>query len=64
MAYTFVPAPLSQQKLISDPEDAPILNAAIIYDVDIVISGDKHFLNLSMERPRVMTAAEYIALPD
>ena len=27
-------------------KDAPILNAAILEDVDIVISGDKHFFRL------------------
>jgi putative PIN family toxin of toxin-antitoxin system len=31
-------APEAPQKLIADPKDAPILNAAIISDVDIIIS--------------------------
>ena len=39
LTYELVPAPLSPQKLISDPKDAPILNAAIISGVDIIISG-------------------------
>jgi predicted nucleic acid-binding protein len=60
LAYDFVPAPEYPQKLISDPKDQPILNAAIVADVDIVISGDKHFLKLDMEHPRVMTAAQYL----
>ena len=38
----------------------PILNAAIVVDVDIIISGDKHFLMLDMERPRTMTAVQYL----
>ncbi|CFX09940.1 PIN domain [Syntrophomonas zehnderi OL-4] len=60
LAYDLVPAPEYPQKLISDPKDQPILNAAIITDVDIIISGDKHFLMLDMERPRTMTAAQYL----
>ncbi len=60
LAYDLVPAPEYPQKLISDPKDQPILNAAIVADVDIIISGDKHFLKLDMERPRVMTAAQYL----
>ncbi|AGL00388.1 putative toxin-antitoxin system toxin component, PIN family [Desulfoscipio gibsoniae] len=60
LAYDLVPAPEYPQKLISDPKDQPILNAAIVADVDIIISGDKHFLKLNMERPRVMTAAQYL----
>ena len=60
LAYDLVPAPEYPQKLISDPKDQPILNAAIFTGVDIVISGDKHFLKLDMERPRVMTAVQYL----
>lgn len=55
-----VPAPEYPQKLISDPKDQPILNAAIIAEVDIIISGDKHFLKLDLESPCVMTAAQYL----
>jgi len=60
LAYELVPAPVSPQKLINDPKDMPILNAAIIEDVDIIISGDKHFTNLNIERPQIMKAAEYL----
>ncbi|MDR1617359.1 MAG: hypothetical protein LBR98_10260 [Syntrophomonadaceae bacterium] len=42
------------RKLIADPKDAPILNAAILADVDVIVSGDKHFLSLSLERPKVI----------
>ena len=48
-------------KIIADPKDVPILNAAILADVDIIISGDKHFLNLSITRPRVLTPAQYLS---
>jgi putative PIN family toxin of toxin-antitoxin system len=60
LAYELVSVPASPQKLIADPKDMPILNAAIIEDVDIIVSGDKHFLNLDIERPKVMKAAEYL----
>ena len=62
LAFDLVPTPVYSQKLISDPKDQPILNAAIIAGVDIIISGDKHFLKLDMERPRTMTAAQYLEL--
>ncbi|MDR0859010.1 MAG: putative toxin-antitoxin system toxin component, PIN family [Oscillospiraceae bacterium] len=62
LPYTLISAPLSPQKLISDPKDAPILNAAIIEDVDIIISGDKHFRALELERPKVLTAAQFMEL--
>ena len=60
LQYEPVIAPRAPQKLIADPKDAPILNAAIIEDVDIIISGDKHFLSLDLDRPKVITAAMYI----
>jgi putative PIN family toxin of toxin-antitoxin system len=60
LAYDLVPAPEYPQKLISDPKDQSILNAAIVADADIIISGDKHFLKLDMARPRVMTASQYL----
>ena len=60
LKYDIILAPEAPQKLISDPKDAPILNAAIIEEVDIVISGDKHFLSLDLERPKVFTATMYL----
>ncbi len=62
LAYELVLAPEYPVKLISDPKDQPILNAAIMSDVDIIISGDKHFLKLDMTQPRAITAAQYLTL--
>lgn len=47
--------------IINDPKDQEILDAAIYHDVDIIISGDKHFRKLVLERPRVMEAAQFRA---
>ena len=60
LSYELIPAPAQSSQLISDPKDHPILNAAIISDVDIIISGDKHFLDLAMEHPVTMTVAEFL----
>ena len=60
LSYELIPAPLQPSKLISDPKDHPILNAAIIADVDIIISGDKHFLELEMEHPTTMSVARFM----
>jgi putative PIN family toxin of toxin-antitoxin system len=58
--FELVPAPLHPSKLISDPKDHPILNAAIIADVDVIISGDRHFLNLKMDHPKTMSVVEFL----
>ena len=46
-------------KLISDPKDQPILNAAIAANVDMIVSGDKHFLSLDLERPKTLSPAQF-----
>jgi predicted nucleic acid-binding protein len=60
LSFEFVVAPLIPGELISDPKDHPILNAAIIADVDIIISGDSHFLALKMDHPKTMSVAEFL----
>jgi len=60
LPYELILAPQQPNKLITDPKDHPILNAAIIADVDIIISGDRHFLNLDMETPKTMSVAEFL----
>ncbi len=60
LAFDLVAAPECPEKLMDDPKDQPILNAAIVSGVDIIVTGDKHFLNLSMECPCAMTPAQYI----
>ena len=40
-------------------KDQPILNAAIVSDVDIILTGDKDFLSLEMEHPKCMTVAQF-----
>lgn len=59
LPHELVMAPKEPSKLISDPKDQPILNAAIMAGVDVVISGDKHFLKLDLERPKTMSVADF-----
>lgn len=60
MAYELIPAVDHAEKLIRDAKDQPILNAAIVSDVDMILTGDKDFLSLDMERPKCMTAAQFL----
>jgi putative PIN family toxin of toxin-antitoxin system len=59
LSYEMVITPEEPSKLISDPKDQPILNAAILAEVDIIVSGDKHFLQHNIERPKPMTVADF-----
>jgi len=60
LPYELILAPQQPNKLIPDPKDHPILNAAIIANVDIIISGDRHFLDLDMKLPKTMSVAEFL----
>ena len=64
MSYELIPAIDHAEKLIRDAKDQPILNAAIVYDVDIILTGDKDFLSLDMDHPKCMTASEYLEMED
>ena len=60
MSYELIPAVDYAEKLIRDAKDQPILNAAIISDVDVILTGDKDFLSLDLEHPRCMTAVQFL----
>lgn len=59
LSYELIPSVDHTEKLIRDAKDQPILNAAIVYDIDIILTGDKDFLSLDMEKPRCMTVAQF-----
>ena len=60
LSYELIPAVDHAEKLIRDAKDQPILNAAIVADVDIILTGDKDFLSLDIEHPKCMTAADFL----
>lgn len=54
------PANVASAVAISDPNDQPILDAAIAAAVDVIVTGDKSFHALDVETPRVLTARGFI----
>jgi len=57
MAYT----PTWQEFMpdIRDEKDKPILAAAILSDVDVIITGDKDFYGVDIERPEILSPAGF-----
>jgi putative PIN family toxin of toxin-antitoxin system len=51
----------SEQK-IRDIKDRPILRAAIKADVDIIITGDKDFLEAGINNPKIVTPSQFLEL--
>lgn len=60
LSYELIPAATHAQKLIRDAKDQPILNAAILHDVDIILTGDKDFLSLDMDHPKCVTVTQFL----
>jgi len=44
---------------INDPNDYAVLYTAIIEDVDVLITGDKDFAEIEIEKPEILTPAEF-----
>ena len=60
MSYELIPALKQTKAEIRDPKDQPILNAAILHDVDVIVTGDKDFLALDLDKPACITAAAFL----
>lgn len=60
MCYELIPALGFMGVAIRDASDQPILNAAIAYNMDVILSGDKDFLALGHDRPRCLTVAQFL----
>ncbi|MDR0959534.1 MAG: putative toxin-antitoxin system toxin component, PIN family [Propionibacteriaceae bacterium] len=68
MAYvtqgvTIVAAPLAKtpsELVLRDPDDQPILTAAIVTEVDAIMTGDKDLLDAGLTRPKAISPGEYL----
>ncbi len=45
---------------IRDPDDYPVLYSAVAEGVDVLITGDKDFAELDIEKPEIMTPAQFV----
>ena len=46
---------------IRDSKDYPVLYTAIIENVDVLITGDKDFADIKIERPEILTPADFLS---
>ena len=63
MSYELVYTPKEQESNlfeIRDIKDYPVLYTAIVEDVDVLITGDKDFSDVAVERPEILTPAGFI----
>lgn len=58
-----VPIPIEKyasEDNIRDVNDRPILRAALYAGADIILTGDKDFLESGLKNPKIMSVAEFI----
>ena len=65
MTLELVPIPTDEYLLeenIRDVKDRPILRAAINAKADILLTGDKDFLESGLTTPKIMTPADFLQI--
>ena len=63
MSIEVVPVPEPEtdaEQSVRDVADRPILRATIASGVDVLLTGDKDFLESGIKHPKIMTAAEFL----
>ncbi len=63
MSYTLVYTPDEINEVlfnIRDTKDYPVLYTAIVEDVDILVTGDKDFADVEIEKPKILTPADFM----
>ena len=60
--FVYTPNIIDKNKYppMRDIDDLPVLASAIMEDVDILLTGDKDFADLVMERPKILTPAQFV----
>lgn len=65
MTLELVPTPVEEhvsESKVRDVNDRPILRAAIHTKADILLTGDKDFLESGLATPQILTAADFVNL--
>lgn len=51
-----------EERLIRDVKDRQILRAAISSNADLLLTGDKDFLEASIENPQIVSVAQFLQM--
>ncbi|MBC7075621.1 MAG: putative toxin-antitoxin system toxin component, PIN family [Syntrophomonadaceae bacterium] len=58
--YTIERIDISKYPHIRDKKDLPVLVSAITEDVDVLITGDKDFSDIEIEKPEILTPTQFL----
>ncbi|MEW5921169.1 MAG: putative toxin-antitoxin system toxin component, PIN family [Bacillota bacterium] len=59
-AYTVEKIDADKYPSIRDKKDLPVLVSAITEDVEILITGDKDFFDMEIEKPEILTPTQFL----
>lgn len=65
MSLEIVPIPVEEtndEDKIRDIKDRPILRAALKENVDVLLTGDKDFLESKIDKPLMLMPSEFLKL--
>lgn len=54
--------PLANERDVRDAKDRPILRAAVNADVDLLLTGDKDFLEYNIVKPKIISALNFLSM--
>lgn len=60
-----VPVPpdeISEEMQIRDSDDRTILRSAIVHKADIILTGDRDFLDAEIEHPQIIAPADFVRI--
>ena len=61
--YTIIQSPITIDKplvMIRDNKDYPIIHAAITAQIDALITGDKDFFDIKVDRPAILSPKDFL----
>ena len=61
LVYTPKVLDLNEFPEMRDKKDSPILATAIMEDIDVFITGDRDFLVLDVDIPKILTITEFLS---
>lgn len=61
LCYTPEYVPHNLPFKIKDPDDIAVLYSAIIVEADVLITGDKDFAGIEIDKPEILTPSEFMA---
>ncbi|MDR2892090.1 MAG: putative toxin-antitoxin system toxin component, PIN family [Deltaproteobacteria bacterium] len=62
LVYTPDAIDAAKYPAVRDSDDLPVLATAILENVDILLTGDKDFENLGLQRPAILTPAHFMLI--